>query len=167
MLLATDAHYHANSARVAGVLFPDWGACQAVQEVVVQVSAVADYEPGQFYKRELPCLLALLDQLAHPPQCILVDGYVHLGEAQRPGLGHHLYHALDGRIPVVGVAKSYFQGTPPATAVYRGRSQSPLYVTAIGINEAVARESVGRMCGPHRLPTLLKQVDQLCRQKNG
>lgn len=164
MILATDVHYHADYALAAGVLFATWEACTAVQELAVRVAAVADYEPGHFYKRELPCLLALLHHLEALPQVIIVDGYVHLGSEQRPGLGWHLYQALDGRVPIVGIAKSRFHDTPPGAAVVRGRSQNPLFVTAMGMSEAVAKQNVRLMCGPYRTPTLLKRVDGLSRE---
>jgi len=35
-------------------------------------------ETEAFYKRELPCILKLLDKLEQPPSCIVVDGYVFL-----------------------------------------------------------------------------------------
>jgi deoxyribonuclease V len=63
---------------------------------------------------------------------------------------------------VIGVAKSLFPGAP-ATPLLRGDSQRPLYVSATGVDLASAADNIRRMHGPHRLPTLLKQVDGLCR----
>ena len=39
----------------------------------------------------------------------------------------------------------------------------PLYVSAVGVDLVNAADNIRRMHGPHRLPTLLKQVDGLCR----
>lgn len=39
------------------------------------------------------------------PDCIIVDGFVHL-EDDKPGLGKHLYDALNGKVRVIGVAKN-------------------------------------------------------------
>ena len=46
-------------------------------------------EPGQFYKRELPCILELLKQVNPLPNYIVIDGYVYLGGDEKPGLGKH------------------------------------------------------------------------------
>lgn len=167
MILATDVYYHENmTATAAGVTFADWASDEARGEYTTAVNNVAEYEPGNFYKRELPCLLALIESLNHQgitPEVIIVDGFVHLGEDQRPGLGAHLYKALGGHTPVIGVAKTGFAGTPEQCGVLRGKSVKPLFVTSIGIDLSTAKNLVGSMHGEHRLPTLLTRVDQLCR----
>ena len=119
--------------------------------------------PGAFYRRELPCLLALLDRLAAPPSCILVDGHATLGAAAKPGLGAVLFDALGGGIPVVGIAKTAYRGTPAEAEVLRGRSIRPLYVTSVGMDASVARDGVRQMHGASRIPTLLRLADQFCR----
>ena len=162
-ILAVDVAYQNNTAVAAGVLFQGWDAVSARQELTMPCQAVEAYLPGQFYRRELPCILQLLEQLEAPVDLIVIDGFVYLGEEHRPGLGSHLYESLDRQIAVVGVAKSAFKDTPAATALWRGKSTRPLYVTAIGIDEVVARQGVKHMHGKDRLPWLLKQVDRLCR----
>jgi deoxyribonuclease V len=74
-----------------------------------------------------------------------------------------LHEALGGAVPVVGVAKTRF-ASAAAVDVVRGDSQKPLFVTAAGVDVEWAAEQVKRMHGPYRIPTLLKRVDQLCRQ---
>jgi deoxyribonuclease V len=93
---------------------------------------------------------------------IIIDGYVWLG-AQRPGLGAHLYESLQRRAAVIGVAKTRFVRAEPARMVLRGRSRSPLYVTAAGMDLAEAASHIRAMHGPYRIPTLLKRADQLSR----
>ena len=78
-------------------------------------------------------------------------------------MGQHLYDALQGRSVVVGVAKTPFRDTPGAE-VLRGHSRNPLYVTAVGIDETEARDCIAHMHGPHRIPAMLKLVDELSRQ---
>lgn len=163
MILATDVDYRGTHAVAVGVLFNDWQDGDPADELVVEVSNVADYEPGRFYKREQPCLLQLLGRLDQSPKYIIIDGYVHLDRDRRPGLGRHLYDAVDGRSVVIGVAKSRFKGTPPDTAVFRHGSKRALYVTAAGIEESVARGLVARMHGEHRVPTMLRRVDRLSK----
>nr|WP_217497723.1 endonuclease V [Lysobacter enzymogenes] len=84
MILATDVHYFDGRARAAGVLFADWSDALAAATLTADIDAVADYQPGAFYRRELPCLAALLAKLDAPPECIVVDGHAWLDGAGRP-----------------------------------------------------------------------------------
>ncbi|MFC4638410.1 endonuclease V [Deinococcus hohokamensis] len=163
LLLALDVHYRDDHATAAGVLFQDWSDCHPAKTLVRTARPVHPYIPGQFYLRELPGLRRVIDDVKGETHLIVVDGYVTLGKEGRPGLGHHLFEALDGRIPVVGVAKSPFPGTPPASRLLRGQSLTPLYITAAGLTLEEAKAGVARMAGPHRVPTLLRAVDRLCR----
>lgn len=162
-ILAVDVGYRDDAAVAAGVLFQEWDAVSPQQEITVPCQSVEAYVPGQFYRRELPCILKLLEQLEIPVDIIVIDGFVYLGEEHRPGLGSYLYESLDRQIAVIGVAKSAFKDTPASTALWRGSSNRPLYVTAVGIEEDAARQGIQQMYGRDRLPTLLKQVDRLCR----
>lgn len=169
MLVATDVDYRTaatagESARAAAVFFSDWADAQPTSERVEVVEGVAPYQPGEFYQRELPCLLAVLDGHLPNLKAVVIDGYVTLDAAGRPGLGAHLFEALGGQIPVIGVAKTAFQGSPHAVQMQRGEARTPLYVTAAGIDVQDAAGCIRQMHGPHRLPTLLKRVDRLCRE---
>ena len=163
MKLAVDVHYGTESATVAGVLFANPDDCEPMLELAVRVPVEAEYQPGQFYKRELPCILALLEQIDELPDLIVIDGYVYLGGDGKPGLGKHLYDALNGRCAVIGVAKTRYKETPAVAELVRGSSKRPLYVTAAGMGQEHARQFIKNMCGDGRLPLLLKRVDQLCR----
>lgn len=163
MLLAVDVAYRGTHATAAGVLFERWDSAAATRELVVAIDGVAEYEPGQFYRRELPCIQALLRALAQPVETIVIDGYVALGAEGAPGLGWHLWEALGGTTPVIGVAKTEFRGTPEAARLYRGGSTRPLFVTAIGLAPDDAKRHIAAMHGAHRLPDLLKAADRLCR----
>ena len=155
------------SATAACVLFKEWSDRTAKIEHRVEISSVADYEPGQFYKRELPCILEVLEEVKAAtqvsPEIVLVDGHVWLEQPGDPGLGAHLHAALAKKIPVIGVAKSAFRGSTHARQVLRGQSQKPLFVTAVGIELDVAANHVASMAGQYRLPMLLKRVDALAR----
>jgi deoxyribonuclease V len=63
----------------------------------------------------------------------------------------------------VGVAKRPFHAATRAIDVLRGESAQALSVTAIGMDVAAAAEHVRSMHGAHRIPTLLKRTDRLCR----
>lgn len=163
MILAVDVHYSADKATVAGVVFENWPDEAPQKEYISLMDGVADYEPGKFFKRELPCLLKLIADYALKPDCIIVDGYVFLDGYSKAGLGKHLYDALNGEVAVIGVAKKPFKDIDARYEVCRGTSSNPLYVTAVGIELAQAKERVRGMHGQHRLPTLLKRVDLICR----
>src|SRR5262249_41493557 len=108
--------------------------------------------------------LAVLKRPAEPPDAIVIDGYVWLDGKGRRGLGAHLYEALDQSIPVIGVAKTRFAGAETfARQVIRGRSASPLWITAAGIGAAEAAGHIRAMHGEHRIPTLIGLADRLAR----
>jgi deoxyribonuclease V len=167
MILAVDTHYSSEGSATAGVLFDDWEAALPLATFISKLPTVADYVPGKFYQRELPCILDLLCVADVKPGLIVIDGYVFLDGVAQSGLGKHLFDALGGKVPVVGVAKTSFAGISPDYGVLRGDSIKPLYVTAVGVPLAEAKANVARMHGKHRTPTLLKTVDQLCRQAAG
>lgn len=165
LIAAVDVDYKENDATVAAVAFRDWKDSRPAHVVTATVSPIAPYEPGAFYKRELPCILKVLTKLSQetpePIGCIVVDGYVWLEEGHQ-GLGYKLYEALEKKIPVVGVAKTFYKDAK-AIQVCRGNSKSPLYITAEGTDASKAASAVAGMDGDFRIPTLLKLVDQVCR----
>jgi deoxyribonuclease V len=167
MLVCVDVDYRdgpgGTRALAAGIVFADWASPTSAAEHVVQIAEVADYEPGQFYKRELPCVLAVLEQVEYGMHGIVIDGYVVLDEHGTLGLGGHLWEKLGRAIPVIGVAKNPFSRPNPSIELLRGDSQRPLYVTALGVDVEAAAADVHRMHGRFRLPTMLKRVDRLCR----
>ncbi len=163
MIAAVDVCYHEHGATSAAVVFADWADEQASAQHLCHIPEVAEYQPGQFYRRELPCVLAVLKLLPQTPFVIVIDGHVWL-RPDEPGLGWHLYEATG--IPVIGVAKTSFDQSPHAAHVFRGESLKPLFVTSIGIAQDVAAQHIESMHGPFRLPTLLKLVDHLCRSSS-
>jgi deoxyribonuclease V len=137
---------------------PDFGG--ELAEYVACVTGVTPYSPGEFFRRELPALRAVL-AIAGALRLVVVDGYVDLDPDGRPGLGAHLHAELG--VPVIGVAKSFFRSATHAVPVLRGRSARPLYVTAAGLPLPEAVGLVRRMAGPFRLPAALRRVDALSR----
>ena len=163
-----DVDYRDTGARAAVLLADAWTSAAPSASHSLDLS-VAAYEPGQFYKRELPCLLALLQRLPLPLgalQALVIDGHVWLDAQGRPGLGAHLHQAVGGALPVVGVGKTAFgplTGTAAVAEVRRGTSQRPLYVSSVGMDLSQAAAQVAGMHGEHRVPSLLSAVDQLAR----
>jgi deoxyribonuclease V len=163
MILAVDVKYSEECAVAAGVVFAGCGDETPEREVVSCLTTPAEYQPGQFYRRELPCILKLLTDNGLAPDIIIIDGFVYLDGVSRPGLGKHLYDALHGDVAVIGVAKTPFKGISPRYQLFRGGSTRPLYITAVGIHLDIAKDFIRDMHGRHRLPTMLKRVDHLSR----
>ncbi|RXR34642.1 endonuclease V [Flavobacterium piscinae] len=166
MIVAVDVHYKEAYAKTVLVLFEDWLDDTYTEILEVNTFEVADYEPGFFYKRELPCLLQALKKIdLKNISTIIVDGYVFTDNELKQGLGAYLYEALEQKIPVIGVAKTTFHANSETVVpVLRGESNKPLYVSAIGINKELAAEKVKAMHGEFRLPYLLKLMDQKTKE---
>ena len=165
MILAVDAQYAGEgqtTGMMAGVSCVSWTDKTVKEAHAFEVSNVAPYEPGAFYKRELPCIMSLLGRLKTQPDIIIVAGYVDTSPTH-PGLGRHLFDALDGKVIVVGVAKTPFYGAAHVEVI-RGDSKKPLYVTAAGMDPQEAAGFIKQMSGKYRIPDLLKTVDSLARQ---
>jgi deoxyribonuclease V len=166
VFFCTDVHYDdANdAAHAAAVGFWHSRDAHPSAHFTRQFFGIAPYEPGAFHRRELPCILGLVERVRAEQsiELLLVDGHTWLGEGT-PGLGHHLWRALQRQIPVIGIAKKRFhEGF--ALEVTRGTSASPLFVSAVGVDAQHAADFVRGMHGHHRIPTLLRLVDTLCRE---
>ncbi|RJQ75571.1 MAG: endonuclease V [Desulfobacteraceae bacterium] len=162
MIAAFDVHYMGDEhASCAALLFFEYADAEPAFVYTHLQPSPAGYVSGEFYKRELPCILKLLEGIDQAIDEIMIDGYVHL--ERKPGLGHYLFESLGGRIPIIGVAKTKFAGSAGAE-VLRGRSRRPLYITAAGLSLPAACAKVRAMHGAHRIPTLLKQVDRIARK---
>ncbi len=165
-MLAVDVDYKNNIAHIAGVAFSDWQDTAPVAIYTSSMTNIADYEPGAFFRRELPCILKLLREHKLAPDCIVIDGFVYLDGQEKPGLGKHLHDALSGQTKVIGVAKRPFVNIPASCEIFRGQSLRPLYITAAGLSLELAKRSVSIMHGKYRLPDLLRKADQVCRQRD-
>jgi len=164
MIYAFDVDYNGNdNAVVATVGFEKWSNPTASFIKKDFIEPILPYESGSFYKRELPCLLTALQNLENI-ECVVVDGYVWLDEPTHWGLGMYLYEALGQKVPIIGVAKNRFGNTPKVCELLRGESQKPLYITSVDLTLEDAKKFIAQMSGKYRFPTLLKEVDSLCRQ---
>lgn len=152
-----------STAKVSGIRFQDIEQSEVLSEHIVTVDNVAPYESGQFYKREMPCLLALLEKIDGPYDVIIIDGYVFLDGVSKPGLGKYLYDSLAVKKPIIGIAKNHFYDITKDYAVWRGISKHPLYVTSVGMEVDKAKYLVANLAGKHRMPTMVTAVDQLGR----
>lgn len=167
MITALDVQYDdaQSQALAAAVVFHDWSDNLPAAEHTVVCRDIQSYVPGEFYRRELPCLLAVLRELTAPPEIIVIDGFVTLGDVTaggKPGLGWHLWEAIGKSTTIIGVAKTAYHGAT-AQPITRGESKVPLHITAIGMDVATAAQHIQSMAGPYRIPDLLRRVDQVAR----
>jgi deoxyribonuclease V len=165
MKAIVDCYYKEDQAECVLGIFNNWEDDSIKQVYTAFIEKVASYEPGKFYKRELPCILQILKQVdLDTIDTLLIDGYVFLDDEGRYGLGGHLYEALDKKIAIIGVAKTrYTKQYRNVKEVFRGKSKNPLFISAIGIKLSTAAENIEQMAGEYRMPHLVKQVDQLSR----
>ena len=101
---AVDVHYLSTGGAPAAVLATDAARAHVLAERTLVLPRVPPYRPGEFYRRELPPLRAVLAGV-RGLGLLVVDGYADLDPSGRPGLGARA-HAEFG-LPV-RVAKSRF-----------------------------------------------------------
>jgi len=166
MILAFDTYYFDQKAKTVCLEFAKWNEDKDFKIHSETIDNVEEYIPGAFYKRELPCILSLLQQIdLSTIEVIVVDGFVYLNDEEKYGLGGYLYEKLNKKIPIIGVAKTNFASIEKnKKALFRGDSKKPLYITSIGIDLEEAYQKVESMAGDFRFPTLLKELDRLTKE---
>ena len=88
MILAFDTHYFDDKAKTVAVQFEHWTDAEPIQVFSETLTDIEPYESGLFYKRELPCILSLLKQVAlETITTIVIDGFVVLDDHGALGLG--------------------------------------------------------------------------------
>ncbi|AZA54793.1 endonuclease V [Chryseobacterium sp. G0201] len=166
MIYAFDTYYYDDYANTICIAFEDWTSEKETEIFSEKTEITSDYESGAFYKRELPCILSLLNKIElKEGDIIIVDGYVTLDDDGKIGLGGYLYDALEQKYPIIGIAKNGFT-TPDSQrrAIYRGESKTPLFLTVKGSDVDKMKLNIEKMYGSYRIPTLLKKLDQLTRE---
>lgn len=187
--VAIDTYYYKDRAKTVGVVFNEWEDSEPEKIIVSWLSSdqYGPYIPGEFYKRELPCILGLLDNIPDilGYDAIILDGLAHLPTVPGgivDGLGIRLEEELNKRYPnfrnsdpfgtgriygpaVIGVAKTPFKGCDDDAGiakVFRGSAKKPLYVctTWFNMSSSDAGDHIKSMHGEFRIPTLLKILDK-------
>ncbi len=99
MILAFDSYYFENKAKTVCLSFESWTEDKKFKVYSEIISDVEAYTSGEFYKRELPCILSLLKTLDYlKAEAIVVDGFVFLDDEEKLGLGGYLYKELDSKL---------------------------------------------------------------------
>ena len=168
MIIALDVYYKDDTAKAVGVIF-NKDAELPVSTAETYLHDIGEYIPGEFYKRELPCLLQVLKQVdLNQIDLIIIDGYVYVDDDLKPGLGFKLWEAIGKKIPVIGVAKTSF-ATNKSTIVevLRGTSNNPLYISVVGYDLSKAAELIKGMPGKYRVPDILTVLDRQTKDNWG
>ena len=110
----TDKEY----ARTVAGIFETYDDITFKDIVITRTDNIALYEPGNFYKRELPCIVDVLKECwkrGYILDTIIIDGYCHMceddGVTYHKGLGVRLKEYLrDNSLPcvnslIIGIAK--------------------------------------------------------------
>lgn len=76
MIAALDVDYDesASAATAAAVVFTHWQDAFPHSEYTAQCQNIQSYVPGEFFKRELPCLMVVLAKVTEPLDVIVIDG---------------------------------------------------------------------------------------------
>ncbi len=162
MIAVFDNHYFDETVRSAVCCIQDWSDDIPALEKCMMDAISSDYVPGEFFRRELPSIIKLIQELDVELHTLVIDGYVDLSTG-RPGLGRHLYNHFEEQVPVIGVAKNAFKESDTHHEVLRGESQSPVFITACGLDTSTAADYISAMHGQFRIPSILKCVDRLAR----
>lgn len=160
MIGVFDVGYVDDFAVVGCVAIENFADAEPAREWVVPGGPVGPYVPGEFYRRELEPLVRAVRSAGDLSVCV-IDAYVDLGEDAVPGLGRILFEQTG--VPVIGVAKSRYPGTPLELEVLRGTSKRPLFVAAAGFDSERARACIGSMAGVGRIPAVIRRADRLTR----
>lgn len=171
MILAFDTYYFKDKAKTVCLTFTDWVDSKPVKIYEEVIDGIAEYESGLFYKRELPCILSLLNKIElniKYIKTIIIDGFVILNDQNKLELGGYLFNELDSKIPVIGVAKSGFhKNRQNVKVLLRGDSKKPLFITSLGMDLESALNNIKSMHGNFRMPTLLQMLDTKTKEKVG
>jgi deoxyribonuclease V len=165
MKLAIAVHFDATQARAVAVAFDAWDAPEAEKTYLTHIAQVEKAARGELDLRALPCVMQLLREHKLTPELVLIDGFVHLDGDETPGLGRHLFQALGGTTPVIGISKSNRPGLSAQFEVMREEEAKPLIVTSAGIDIGAAKARLRVMHGRKVVPTLMKLALRLA--KNG
>ncbi|MDD6793541.1 MAG: endonuclease V [Thermobifida fusca] len=167
---------------VAAAVVVDAATLEVTAQATVRATPTFPYVPGLFAFRELPPLLAALEQLPVEPDVYLCDGY-GLAHPRRFGLACHLGVLVDR--PVFGVAKTAFGGDAAEPGPRRGSATDlvdrgevvgrclrvhdgvkPVYVS-VGhrVDLDSACELVLRLSPRYRICEPIRRADQLSRRE--
>ena len=175
------AYAEGSDGLAAAVVVLDARTLEEVDRAIVHGHADFPYLPGLFAFREVPALIAALEQLGTTPDLLVCDGQ-GLAHPRRFGLACHL-GVLTG-LPSVGVGKTPFVGTYKDPGSRRGDASDlvldgdvvgrvlrtrddvkPVFVSiGHGMDLENACAQVLRLTPRYRLPETTRAADSACRE---
>lgn len=174
--LCLDTFYNETTGKAftVGMVF-DLSSPDPLEVITSESNTESAYIPGEFYKRELPPILNLLEsygweKLVETVDLIIVDGFYDLWD-NKPGLGHRLHDWLIQEkgidLEIMGVAKSKPKdGETFATKVIRGQHHTTNPLWTNGSNPS---RDYGKLLydlpGEYRLPDILTKLDRKTKGK--
>lgn len=159
--------------------------CMDSLEVIETATSVQQpqfpYIPGLFAFRELPAVIAALQQLQHDPDLIICDGH-GIAHPQRCGLASHLGLLIE--VPTIGCAKTNFIGSFGIPGEHRGdytdlcdadevigsvlRTQHHVKPLFVSVGHLVSLESARKwilnLAPKYRLPETTRRADTLANE---
>lgn len=171
MILFIDVKYTDNGYKTCGVITDSFYDKEPKKILTLKSNKpAADYIPGEFYKRELPCIIEFLKYYKLKPEYIVVDGFCINKDNENnihAGLGYKVFTYLRdnvvgfSNVKIIGIAKSAYCTSPEiAWEILRGKSKKPLYMQACGANvKEINNTTIENMYGDYRIPELLKITD--------
>ena len=165
MILAIDVYYFEDKAKTVGVLF-EWDDAEPREIITSYSNTIDEYIPGEFYRRELPCIEKLIKKInLNAIELIIIDGHVYVDNNFNYGLGGYVWESLNKTKPIIGVAKNSFYSNKETTIeLFRGKSKKALFISSIGIENTVATHYILNMKGEFRIPSILKKLDQITKE---
>lgn len=165
MILAIDSYYYSDiDCYTVGISFDTWEQSTPTCIRSCHTSGFSPYVPGEFYKRELPGILGIIQLFDTNPDIIVVDSFITLEDMDgniKEGLGAHLLDSLNYSPIIVGVAKSmYCRCNEISLPLRRGNAINPIWIQGLGCTNEEALSFISRMHGVYRIPDLLKLLDK-------
>lgn len=166
----------------AAIAVLDFPSLQLADQTTAELPTPFPYIPGLLSFREIPVILAAMENLLVTPDVLMTDGH-GMAHPRRFGLASHLGVLLD--LPTIGCAKSVFIGEHETLPEARGSTRplvdggetigmavrtrdkvKPVYVS---IGQYVDLSSAVRVVlacgGGYRLPEPIRQADRLASDK--
>ena len=173
--LAIDSYYYSETdCYTVGFVFSHWNSKRPDYILESTVTEFSPYIPGEFYKRELPGILSIVQKVnLREFDTIILDGFTNLIDNSGdfiPGLGERLESeiTIHNNLSIIGVAKTLFgKSDLYSYPLYRGSAKNPLWISitsgsSIDLNTAYNR--INSMYGDNKLPDILKQLDKYTKR---
>lgn len=109
MILAFDTYYYGETAKSVCLCFNNWLDSEPVTTYEEIICGISEYEPGLFYKRELPCIMSFLKKVELTCiEFVIIDGYAILDDYGKKGWVTYCLKSLKGEFQLLDLRKQNF-----------------------------------------------------------